>query len=75
VLLIDKIAAGIVWINVEKTPRRHACGGIAGASAGAGGAAASRLKSEKEFWQRDKVSESLIRLPAGEAISKHFQQV
>jgi DNA-binding transcriptional LysR family regulator len=34
----------------------------------------SRLTSADALWQRDKIDEPLICLPAGEAISKHFQQ-
>ena len=34
----------------------------------------SRLTSADQLWQCDKIDEPLICLPAGEAISKHFQQ-
>jgi DNA-binding transcriptional LysR family regulator len=34
----------------------------------------STLTSAEELWKRDKISDSLICLPAGEAICKHFQQ-
>jgi len=34
---------------------------------------AFRLKSTHDFWQQDRISETLISLPANEGIAKHFQ--
>ncbi|MHB8521745.1 MAG: LysR family transcriptional regulator [Limisphaerales bacterium] len=34
----------------------------------------SRIKSADELWQRDKIGEALISLPANEPVSRHFQQ-
>jgi len=34
----------------------------------------SPVTDAEQLWQRDKIEEPLICLPAGEAISKHFQQ-
>ena len=33
----------------------------------------SPLKSAAELWRRDRISDSLICLPAGEALTRHFQ--
>jgi DNA-binding transcriptional LysR family regulator len=34
---------------------------------------ASRVRSADELWRQDKISETLISLPANEGIAKHFQ--
>jgi hypothetical protein len=57
VLLIDKTAAGSVWINVEKLPGGAHAEELPALPPVLVAFAASRLKSEKEFWQQDKISE------------------
>jgi hypothetical protein len=61
----DLLLRGPAWRNQRggaQHPLRHPA------------APASRLKSAKAFWERDKISGPSICLPAGEAISKNFQR-